>query len=153
MGLEPVLFRERVHRLSVYTLFEDTSRRDNYWHIAECKEHLSKFRIAVEFRSRYWFDDNKLEETLSFLRRGELSFICVDEPQGFESSVPPLADVTGEIAIVRFHGQNKDTWEAKGLKSASSRFDYYYEAEELEQWVPKVDSFVKTPRQAGARQG
>ena len=26
MGLEPVLFRERVHRLTVYTLFEDTSR-------------------------------------------------------------------------------------------------------------------------------
>ena len=25
-GLEPVLFRQRVHRLTVYTLFEDTSR-------------------------------------------------------------------------------------------------------------------------------
>ncbi len=25
MGLEPVLFRQRVHRLTVYTLFEDTS--------------------------------------------------------------------------------------------------------------------------------
>ena len=25
MGLEPVLFRERVHRLTVYTPFEDTS--------------------------------------------------------------------------------------------------------------------------------
>ena len=25
LGLEPVLFRERVHRLTVYTLFEDTS--------------------------------------------------------------------------------------------------------------------------------
>ena len=27
LGLEPVLFRERVHRLTVYTLFEDTSGR------------------------------------------------------------------------------------------------------------------------------
>ena len=27
LGLEPVLFRERVHRLTVYTLFEDTSDR------------------------------------------------------------------------------------------------------------------------------
>ena len=25
LGLEPVLFREKVHRLTVYTLFEDTS--------------------------------------------------------------------------------------------------------------------------------
>ena len=27
-GLEPVLFRQRVHRLTVYTLFEDTSHKD-----------------------------------------------------------------------------------------------------------------------------
>ena len=27
-GLEPVLFRQRVHRLTVYTLFEDTSEAD-----------------------------------------------------------------------------------------------------------------------------
>ena len=30
MGLEPVLFRERVHRLTVYTLFEDTSFESYY---------------------------------------------------------------------------------------------------------------------------
>ena len=30
MGLEPVLFRERVHRLTVYTPFEDTSDEDYY---------------------------------------------------------------------------------------------------------------------------
>ena len=28
LGLEPVLFRQRVHRLTVYTLFEDTSARN-----------------------------------------------------------------------------------------------------------------------------
>ena len=28
MGLDPVLFRERVHRLTVYTLFEDTSLKE-----------------------------------------------------------------------------------------------------------------------------
>ena len=32
-GLEPVLFRQRVHRLTGYTLFEDTSdRRDDRDH-------------------------------------------------------------------------------------------------------------------------
>ena len=49
-----------------------------------------------------------------------------------------MADVTGEIGMVRFHGRNRDTWEAKGLPSSAQRFDYYYSPQELEEWVPKV---------------
>ena len=77
----------------------------------------------MEVRNRYWLDDENLEETLSFLRRSRLSFVAVDEPQGFKSSVPPLADVTADIAVVRFHGRNLDTWEKKGLKSSKERFE------------------------------
>ncbi len=113
-------------------------RRSSFRHIEECKERLSDYRLAVEFRNEYWLSEDNLEETLSFLRRNQLSYIAVDEPQGFKSSVPPLADVTGEFGIVRFHGRNRDTWEAKGLKSSAQRFDYYYSAEELEEWVPKI---------------
>ena len=64
--------------------------------------------------------------------------MAVDEPQGFKSSVPPVADVTADIAMVRFHGRNQSTWEAKGLAAASRRFDYCYSAEQMEEWVPKI---------------
>ena len=107
-------------------------------HIDECRERLSDYRLAVEVRNRYWLDDENLEETLSFLRRSRLSFVAVDEPQGFKSSVPPLADVTADIAVVRFHGRNLDTWEKKGLKSSKERFDYYYAREEIEEWAPRI---------------
>ena len=40
--------------------------------------------------------------------------------------------------MVRFHGRNRETWEAKGLSSSAHRFDYYYSPQELEEWVPKV---------------
>jgi len=113
-------------------------KRQSFRHIEECKEHLSRYHIAVEFRSQYWLEDDNLEETLSFLRLNELSYIAVDEPQGFESSVPSLADVTGEFGIVRFHGRNRDTWETKWLSSAAHRFDYYYSPAELEEWIPKI---------------
>ena len=113
-------------------------RRSSFRHLEECKEHLSGFRVAVEFRSRYWLKDDNLETTLGFLRQNAMSYIAVDEPQGFESSVPPVADVTGEVGMVRFHGRNRDTWEAKGLSSSAHRFDYYYSPQELEEWVPKV---------------
>ena len=113
-------------------------RRESFRHMEECRERLSGYRIAVEFRNRYWLEGDGLEESLGFLRRNAISFVAVDEPQGFNSSVPPVADVTGEIGIVRFHGRNRDTWEKKGLKSSMERFDYYYSEEEMEEWAPKI---------------
>lgn len=112
--------------------------RASYRHMEECKERLPQYPLAVEFRNHYWLDGDNLEETQAFLRHHHISFIAVDEPQGFKSSVPPIADVTGEYGIVRFHGRNRDTWEKKGLASASERFDYYYAREELTEWVPKI---------------
>ena len=114
-------------------------RSESFDHIDECRERLSRYQVAVEFRNRFWLSEDNLEETLSFLRRNGLSFVAVDEPQGFNSSVPPVADVTAEIGVVRFHGRNKDTWEKKGLRSSSERFDYYYPQEEMEEWVPRID--------------
>ena len=122
-------------------------KRESFSHIDECRERLSKYRLAVEFRNRYWLDDDNLEETLSFLRRNGLSFVAVDEPQGFNSSVPPLADVTAEVAIVRFHGRNRDTWEKKGLKSSQERFDYYYSRGEMEEWAPKIAVMAQQARE------
>jgi uncharacterized protein YecE (DUF72 family) len=36
-----------------------------------------------------------------------------------------------KLAIVRFHGRNKETWEKKGLASAAERFNYLYSKAEL----------------------
>ena len=54
----------------------------------------------------------------------------VDEPQGFKSSVPLIVAVTSDLALVRFHGRNAATWEAKGITPAE-RFRYLYSREEL----------------------
>ena len=113
-------------------------KKESFSRIDDCRERLSKYRIAVEFRNRYWLDSNNLEETLSFLRRKGLSFVAVDEPQGFNSSVPPVVDITGDVGMVRFHGRNRDTWEKKGLKSSAERFNYYYSQYEMEEWVPRI---------------
>jgi len=66
-----------------------------------------------------------------------LPLVCVDEPQGFPSSVPPLAEVTAPLAVVRFHGRNAATWEAKGI-TVAERFNYLYSPEELQEWVPRI---------------
>jgi uncharacterized protein YecE (DUF72 family) len=52
--------------------------------------------------------------------------------------VPLVHAVTSErLALVRFHGRNMTTWEAKGITPAE-RSGYLYDREELEAWVPRI---------------
>lgn len=93
---------------------------------------------AVELRNKAWFDDRTRPRTLDLLRRNNLSYVAVDSPPGFESSVPAVAEVTSpRLAIVRFHGRNTDTWEAKVTK-VSDRFRYLYDETQLREWLPMI---------------
>ena len=115
--------------------------RGNFGYLKWAAEHLPDYRIAVEFRNGRWMDDEHRDETLAFLERHRMSYVCVDEPQGFASSVPPVAAATAEVAEVRFHGRNTDTWEKKGV-TAAERFRWDYSDEELEEWVPRIESLA-----------
>ncbi|MBI2934144.1 MAG: DUF72 domain-containing protein [Chloroflexi bacterium] len=106
-------------------------------HIAFCQEKLPQYRIAVEFRSASWLNEKNIGRTFDLLRQRDLAYVCVDEPQGFKSSVPPVAEATSDIGIVRFHGRNRDTWEAP-TTSAADRFNYLYNENELKEWAPKI---------------
>jgi len=98
---------------------------------------LEGIHVGVEFRQRRWMDDAHCEETLDFLTRHGLVYVCVDEPQGFPSSVPPVAAATADIAYVRFHGRNRELWEARAV-SPVERHAYDYGVEELAEWVPRI---------------
>lgn len=113
----------------------------NFDYIAACRERLRGYQVAVEFRTGSWLTKNR-EETLSFLRQYEIALVCVDEPQGFKSSVPPLDEVTAPLAVIRFHGRNQENWEAKDIP-ATERFNYLYSDEELKQWVPRIRSMAE----------
>ena len=115
-------------------------------YILSCKERLPQYRIAVEFRHNSWLNEKNVDRTLSFLRENDLPYVCVDEPQGFKSSMPPLAEATSEIGLVRFHGRNREVWEKKGI-SATERFNYLYTEEELKEWVPKIEELTSKTRQ------
>jgi uncharacterized protein YecE (DUF72 family) len=106
-------------------------------HILTCKEQLASHRLAVEFRNNLWLSEQDREATLSFLREHGLAFVCVDEPQGFKSSVPPIAATTADVGIVRFHGRKAETWEKKNV-SPTERFDYYYSDGELSPWAGRI---------------
>jgi uncharacterized protein YecE (DUF72 family) len=94
------------------------------------------YRIAVEFRGGGWMkDEQSAERTLALLEELGHTYVVVDEPQGFKTSVPPVVAATSpELAMIRFHGHNDDTWEEPGI-TAAERFRYLYSEEELEHWV------------------
>jgi uncharacterized protein YecE (DUF72 family) len=106
------------------------------------EERLPQYSIAVEFRNNLWLSERNRERTLGFLSENRIPFVCVDEPQGFRSSVPPVAEATAPDALVRFHGRNRETWERKGI-TASERFRYLYSEEELKEWVSPVQSLAE----------
>ena len=121
--------------------------RGNKEEILRARERLPDDRVAVEFRNATWMSERDREETLAFLRENGLTYVAVDEPQGFPSSVPPVHAVTnGELAVVRFHGRNAETWKKPGL-TAAERFNYRYSVEELKEWVPKIEDLAKQAKE------
>ena len=107
---------------------------------AHARLQAGGWRAAVELRNRTWFDDRTRPRTLDLLRRNGLSYVVVDSPPGFESSVPVVPEVTSpSLAVVRFHGRNTDTWEAK-VTRVSDRFRYLYDETQLREWLPTISA-------------
>jgi uncharacterized protein YecE (DUF72 family) len=69
-------------------------------------------------------------------------------PQGFRSSLPPVAEVTSpDLAVVRFHGRDPKAWTKQ---TVSERFRYRYDEDELREWVPKVEQLAGGAREIHA---
>ncbi|HEY8489982.1 MAG TPA: DUF72 domain-containing protein [Dehalococcoidia bacterium] len=124
--------------------------RESEAHLEECRARLADRRVAVEFRHAAWLAPERRQRTLAMLRDLRAAYVCVDEPQGFPSSVPPVAAVTSDVAVVRFHGRNARTWEARGLASSAERFDYVYSDAELDEWVPRLRALAEEAREVHA---
>jgi len=124
-----------------------TISRKNKTYIEECVARLPDYRVAVEFRHTSWLKPENAEETLSFLSERDLPLVCVDMPQGFDSSVPPIAAATADdLSMVRFHGRNTSAWNVKS-DTASERFRYDYPKDELQEWVPRIEELAGQTRE------
>src|SRR5450830_663898 len=106
--------------------------RDGHAHVAHCVQMMQGHTVAVEFRNRTWFDDEHSAQTLAFERELGVVHVVVAVPQGIGNSMPAVWEVTHpDLAIVRLHGRNSETWNQKGLTAASDRFNYDYSDKEL----------------------
>jgi uncharacterized protein YecE (DUF72 family) len=120
--------------------------RANLEELARIGHAFAPYRVAVELRNASWLSPRNRAQTLDWLAAHRLVYTCVDEPQGFISSVPPIVAATSDLGVVRMHGRNRARWETAS-RTAAERFDYLYSNDELRAWVPEVMSLAGRTRE------
>jgi len=113
--------------------------RANKEYIVACAERVAPRRVCVEFRNRTWMTTDNQKETLDFLAAHRLPYVCVDMPQGYPNSIPPVLAATSDPAVVRLHGHS-DKWESKNIQE---RFGYRYSDKELAAWAGNVQRLAE----------
>lgn len=109
--------------------------------LAEVGRIIRRFapvRVAVEFRHRSWVSGAARAATMAMLSDRDAAYVCVDAPRtDLASTMPPIIEVTcPELAYLRLHGRNADTWQ--GSSTVAERFNYRYDAQELEGLIAPV---------------
>lgn len=116
-----------------------TAKKANREELAAIRRRWADLPVCVEFRSPTWLatpEDRR--RTLGALRELELALVVVDAPPA--SKLPTVVEATHpDLAVVRFHGRNDDTWKKPGT-TAAERFQYLYSKPELRAWVPKIEA-------------
>ncbi len=125
--------------------------RANREEILRARERLPDYDIAVEFRQGAWFKNEEYSrKTIDFLTAERIPFVSVDMPQGFASSVPPIAAATSDrYGLIRFHGRREETWHKKNV-GPTERFRYDYSEAELQEWVPKIRDLTEQVKETHA---
>jgi uncharacterized protein YecE (DUF72 family) len=125
--------------------------RESREHLVRCGDRVAAelpgVACAVEFRNDHWMsDEERQQRSLSLLREHGLAYVCVDMPQGFPTSIPPVAAVTAPLALVRFHGRRSDTWGKRNVNT-HEKFGYDYSEDELKPWQPKIAGLADEARE------
>lgn len=129
--LEPVITAGKLGCILAQFPYSFDFTRQNWQYLGRLRENLAGLPVVIEFRNARWLK----VEVFQWMRQLDLGFCCVDEPQ-LPNLLPPLAEVTGKVGYIRFHGRNKDKW--WNNDQPYERYDYTYSPEELSEWLPKI---------------
>ncbi|MCX7698392.1 MAG: DUF72 domain-containing protein, partial [Candidatus Goldbacteria bacterium] len=107
--------------------FYPSQKSEDY--ILYCKKMFGDVKIVVEFRNSGWAK----QRTFDFLQYNNLGYCVVDEPK-LPKLMPFINKVTSDIAYLRFHGRNKNWFNAP----TSERYNYLYTDDELKEFLPEI---------------
>ena len=115
-----------------------TASETNVEYLRSLPERMPEELVAVEFRHVSWLEKARRDWTLNVLRESNLAYSMVDAPQIGTGTSPKVVDATNaQVAIIRLHGRNKESW-YKPVATTAERFNYHYSIPELAEWLPDV---------------
>jgi uncharacterized protein YecE (DUF72 family) len=111
---------------------------ENRDYLKRLLDQFREFPLVVEFRHKSFYQPLFLD----FLRRENVAFANIDQPQ-ISQSMPPTSLLThAEIGYLRFHGRNSENWFAAEA-TVAERYDYDYSVEEFEKYWGMVREVQK----------
>ncbi len=128
-GIEPLVVNHQLGGVLAQFPVMFHKNRENMEYLEQFKERMGQIPVVVEFRNGSWVK----EEAYQFLKKQSLSLCSVDEPK-LPRLMPLITEVTGDIGYFRFHGRNPNWFNS----SVAERYNYLYNKEELEEFVPKI---------------
>ena len=129
-SLQPIVRSGKFLCLLIQFPYSFHFNQNNMDYLKTLRDWFEDTQINVEFRNRKWIN----ESTIELLKKENLGFVCVDEPD-IKGLVGKVAVSTTNLAYVRMHGKNRKAWyNGKG----NERYDYMYSREELFDWLPRV---------------
>jgi uncharacterized protein YecE (DUF72 family) len=144
LALEPLKAANKLRAVHFQFAPWVTSAPEWREHVEHCVERMAGHLLAVEFRNQTWLSDTQAERTLAWERAMGVAHVVVDEPQGVGNYAQGVwATTHPQLAVVRLHGRNADTWTGKETKASSERFNYEYPDQELRELAGQIDTLAE----------
>lgn len=137
--LEPLIEAKKLGCILAQFPYSFGFTADNRDYLRQLPAWLEGLPLVIEFRNVAWLN----QQTMEWLKNNKIGFCCVDEPN-LPKLIPPVAEVTCDIAYLRFHGRNAEKWWRH--EEAWQRYDYTYKYEELAEWIPKISKMSRAAK-------
>jgi len=131
--LDPLRESERLGAVLCQFPWSFRGNRENSRYLRELFETFSDFPLAIEVRHASW----GTPEVFDWLREKGVAFCNIDQPV-IGASLDRTEEATSSIGYFRLHGQNIENWFREDADVAE-RYDYLYDAEELEPWAEAIE--------------
>ena len=124
---------------------------ENRIYLAKLIEAFGSLPVVIEFRHIEWIKTSVLEGLesrgagLCYCDMPELKYLPNIAAAARSSTSSGAPSPSGSLFYLRLHGRNSDAWYAKdNSPNGSSRYTYDYTDDELQQFVPVIQSVVLT---------
>jgi uncharacterized protein YecE (DUF72 family) len=138
-GVAPLAEADRLCAILLEFPYSFHYRPEERRYLDKVLHAFGSYPIVVEFRNAEWITARVIDE----LKKRNVALCTLDMPR--LEGLPPESDlVTADLAYVRFHGRNSETW---WTGDAGTRYEYLYSKEELSSWVPRIERMsIQTKR-------